>query len=228
MRAETLPTGALLALDTSTRTGGVAVGRPDQVLAEAVVGVSSRHAEALLPAIDFVLGRAGIAPAELGGVIVAGGPGSFTGIRIAGATAKGLVRALDVPLYSYPGLLALAAGLGDRGPVCALFDARRGEVYAACYAFRGWSSVETLLAPSALPLEAVMEAVAPHAPLYAGEGALRYAGPIQAAGGRIAPPHLCLPRASALLWLAGRDPDGRVDDPAAWEPAYLREWSPGT
>lgn len=221
--------GPLLALDTSTSTGSVAVGSADRILAEAVVGVSSRHAGALLPAVDFLLSRVGIAPAELAGVVVAGGPGSFTGIRIAGATAKGLVRALGVPLYSHPGLLGLAAalGAGDR-PVCALFDARRGEVYAGCYAFPAGGGVETLMSPAALPLGAVLEALAPHAPLYAGEGALRYRGRVEAAGGRVAPPYLSVPRAAALLWLTGSAGAGRVDDPAAWEPAYLREWSPGT
>ncbi len=224
------PPRPLLAVDTSTATGSVAVGHPERILAEAVVGVSSRHAEALLPTIDFVLGRAGVAPDDLGGVVVAGGPGSFTGIRIAGATAKGLVRALGVPLYAYPGLLGLAAALGaGPRPVCALFDARRGEVYAACYAFPQWAGIEMLLEPVALPLDRLLDALAPHAPLYAGEGALRYRERIADAGGTLAPPYLCIPRAGALLWLAGADPGaGRVEDPAAWEPAYLREWSPGS
>ncbi len=59
-------------------------------------------------------------------------------------------------------------------------------------------------------------------PLYLGDGALRHRARIEAAGGRVAPAHLAVPRASTLLWLVEVDPSGRVEDLAAWEPAYLR------
>ncbi len=211
----------LLALDTSTPVGSVSVGRTDRLLAEVVMGVAVRHAEALMPAVDFALARAGLTPQALGAIAVAGGPGSFTGVRIAGAAAKGLARALGVPLYAYSGLLALAAGAAasDR-PVCALFDARREEVYAACYRFaRGLS---TLLEPAPRPLAGVLETLGGERPLYLGDGALRHRARIEAAGGRVAPAHLAVPRASTLLWLVEVDPSGRVEDLAAWEPAYLR------
>ncbi|HEX9107545.1 MAG TPA: tRNA (adenosine(37)-N6)-threonylcarbamoyltransferase complex dimerization subunit type 1 TsaB [Longimicrobiales bacterium] len=218
---ERIEGGNLLALDTSTPTGSVAVGRAGRLLAEVVMGVAVRHAEALMPALDFALGRAGLQPADLAGIVVAGGPGSFTGVRIAGAAAKGLARALDVPLYAYSGLLALAAGAAasDR-PVCALFDARRDEVYAGCYRFNG--AVSTLLEPAPRPLTAVLEALAGEGALFLGDGALRHRARIEASGARVAPPHLAVPRASTLLWLVDVHPAGRVSDVAAWEPAYLR------
>ncbi len=204
----------------------MAVGRADRLLAEGVLGVAVRHAEALLPAIDFALARAGLTPAALGGLVVAGGPGSFTGVRIAGAAAKGLARALDVPLFAYSGLEALAAGCaGHDGPVCALFDARRQEVYAACYDFdgaRAAAGVTTLLTPGPRPLAAVLEELRPAGALYVGDGALAHRGTIEAAGARVAPAHLAVPRAASLLWLVDVDPAGRVEDAAAWEPAYLR------
>ncbi len=238
-----------LAIDTSTALGSVAVGRGDRLLAEVVVGVTVRHSEALLPAIDYALRSAGVEPVGLGGVVVGGGPGSFTGVRVAGATAKGLVRVLGVPLFAYSGLQALAAGVGagfgagvdagaagtntgaaapgaegDAGarPVCALFDARREEVYAACYSFRG-ARVETILEPAVLPLDEVLSELRGVAPVYAGDGALRYREVIEGAGARLAPAFYAVPRGSALLWLADLDPAaGLVDDPAAWEPEYLR------
>ncbi|HEX7091377.1 MAG TPA: tRNA (adenosine(37)-N6)-threonylcarbamoyltransferase complex dimerization subunit type 1 TsaB [Longimicrobiales bacterium] len=213
-----------LAIDTSTSLGSAAVGRGDRLLAEVTVGVHARHSESLLPAIDFALRSAGITAAELAAVVVGGGPGSFTGVRVAGATAKGLVRALGIPLFAYSGLLAVAAGAGAGGaPVCALFDARRGEVYAACYRFPDEGGIETLLVPQAAALPNVLERLAAPAPLYAGDGALRYRAAIEAAGGRVAPPYLAVPRAAALLWLADAAPDaGRVETPADWEPEYLR------
>ncbi len=235
--ADPRPAAPLLAIDTSTPIGSVAVGTSARVMAEVSVGVRARQAESLLPAIDFALRSAGVSTSGLGGVVVSGGPGSFTGVRIAGATAKGLVRALGVPFFAYSGLLAQAASaaLHDR-PVCALFDARRGEVYAAAYAFPGFSAVETRLEPAARTLDAVLGwaeetrtlAAARGGPdsqrmLFAGEGAIRYRDRIEGAGGVVAPPQLSSPRAAALLWLAGVDPArGRVSDPVAWEPDYLR------
>jgi tRNA threonylcarbamoyladenosine biosynthesis protein TsaB len=218
------PPGPFLALDTSTVTASVAVGRGGEVLAEVLAGARLRGVDAVLPAIDAVLRSAGVAPRELAAVVVSGGPGSFTGIRLAAATAKGLVRALGVPLYAYPGLMALAAGVGAGGaPVCGLFDARRGEVYAACYRFPGWTSVETLLAPAVLPLASLLAASRIWAPVYAGEGAWRHRAQIEAAGGVVAPVHLAPVRAAALLWLAEAVPAaGLVPDPGAWEPDYVR------
>jgi len=212
----------LLAIETSTTIGSVALGDGAGVLAEVVLGEQSRHAEAVAPAVDTALKLAGRSLDGLDGVVVGGGPGSFTGVRVGGATAKGLVRALGVPLYAYSGLLALAASVSQEAAVCALFDARRGEVYAACY--RLGDEVDTLLQPGVAHLDQVLDAVAAHDPVYAGDGAWRYAEVIEGRGGRPVAPHRGVPRASALLWLADRWPDlGRVADPAAWEPAYLRE-----
>ncbi|HEX6940319.1 MAG TPA: tRNA (adenosine(37)-N6)-threonylcarbamoyltransferase complex dimerization subunit type 1 TsaB [Longimicrobiales bacterium] len=213
-----------LAIDTSTALGSVAVGRADALLAEVVVGVSTRHSESLLPAIDFALRSAGLEPRALGGVVVAGGPGSFTGVRVAAATAKGFVRALGVPLFAYSGLLALAAAAGaGETAVCALFDARRGEVYAGCWRFPGDGAVEVVMPPRAAPVEQVVRELAAAAPRYVGEGALRYRARIEAAGGRVAPGHQAAPRAGALLWLADVAPGaGTVADPRSWEPEYIR------
>jgi len=214
----------IIAIETSTPLGGVAVGRGAELLAEVVVGMGTRHAEALLPAIDFALRRSGVEREDIGGVVVAAGPGSFTGVRIAGATAKALARTLEVPLYAYSSLAALAAGAGcaDRA-VCALFDARRGEVYGACYRFPGFGALEELAAPAALPVGELLARVSAHAPIYIGEGAWRYREEIEATGGVILPAHLSVPRPAALLWLRELAPEaGRVADPAGWEPLYLR------
>lgn len=211
----------LLAIETSTGAGSVAVGDGTELRAEVVLGVQSRHASSVVPAVDFALKAAGVARSELEGVVVGGGPGSFTGVRVGGATAKGLVRGLGVPLYAYSGLLALAASVGVDGAVCALFDARRQEVYGACY--RIGDDVEVLLEPMVAPLDQVLDGVTGQEPVHAGDGALRYREVIEGRGGRVAPPHMAVPRAGALLWLASRWPDaGLVAEPASWEPMYLR------
>jgi tRNA threonylcarbamoyladenosine biosynthesis protein TsaB len=218
------PQGPLLALDTATPQASVAVGVAGRVLAEVMLGVDVRHSEALLPAIAFVLDQARLKPAELTGVAVGSGPGSFTGVRIAAATAKGLVHGLGTQLFAYPSLLVLAAGAATRDrAVCALFDARRGEVYAACYRFPGMDAVVTELAPAGMGVDSVLEHTLALDPLYVGEGARLFAERITARGGIVAEVPLAVPRASSLLWLTWRAPlAGRVRHPASWEPAYLR------
>lgn len=215
---------AILALDSSTATGSVAVEVGGRVRAEVTLHVGTGHSAVLLPAVDQALRWAGVERADLAGVVVGGGPGSFTGLRIGAATAKGIVHALGVPLWSYSALLAVAAdsATADR-PVCALFDARRRDVYAALYRFA--DGVEEVLAPTALSVDELVERLGgEEPPILTGEGALLHADELSAAlGARIAPPHLALPRASALLWLRGVAPElGRVADPARWEPEYVR------
>jgi len=206
----------LLALDTSTPHGSVALGVDGSVVRERAIGTSVRHAESLLPAISELLDGAGLTPADLAGVVVGAGPGSFTGVRVAGATARGLVRALGIPLYAYSSLLALAEATDrtDRA-VCALFDARRGEVYAGCYRVvrEGWT---VLLEPTAAPIGEITTAVAPYGPVYAAEASIV----LPDAGERVMPVRTS---AAALIRLAAMDPEaGRIAEPPHWEPHYLR------
>jgi tRNA threonylcarbamoyladenosine biosynthesis protein TsaB len=216
--------GPVLALDSSTQGGSVAVGVDGRVAAEVSLDPGRGASSLLLPAIDRAVREAGLAPGELAAVVAAGGPGSFTGLRIAAATAKAIVRALGVPLFAYSGLLAAAATLRGAGrPVCALFDARNREVFAGCWRFAG-DSVEELLAPAALRVEEVVGRVREASPVFTGEGAALYRDELEAAlgAGSVLEPGGGSP-AAGLLWLARAAPErGRVADPAAWEPDYLR------
>ncbi|MFO7587221.1 MAG: tRNA (adenosine(37)-N6)-threonylcarbamoyltransferase complex dimerization subunit type 1 TsaB [Gemmatimonadota bacterium] len=211
-----------LALDTSTPLGSVALGEGGQLLAESILPVRAVHSEAVLPEIDRLLRSCGRSVREVERVVVGAGPGSFTGVRIAAAVAKGLRAATDARLLAFASLAAIAAGTGIAGPVCAAIDARRGQVYAA-----GYEIVDRLrerFPPRSAPLEDVLGALAP-------AGDWTVAGtlppPLRARterlGFRLAPPHVGVPRASALLWLADLDPAaGAVEHPELWEPVYVR------
>lgn len=209
-----------LGIEAATPVGGIAVVRHGVLLAEVTLGLTTRHSELLLPAAEFALRAAGVERTLLDGIVVGEGPGSFTGVRIAAATARGLAAALEIPLYAVSSLSAAAAATGVRErAVCALFDARRGEVYAGCYRFAD-AGVEVLLAPVAAPLAEVLAQVEAHAPVFAGEGAVRYADRLPRAP---LPPLLSPPRAAALVWLHEQAPEqGRVQAVAGWEPSYLR------
>jgi tRNA threonylcarbamoyladenosine biosynthesis protein TsaB len=214
-------TGPLLALDSSTRAAHVAVGADGRVLASESVGAGANASSALLPAVDRAMRSAGLAPAELAAVVVAGGPGSFTGLRIAAATAKGIVRALGVPLFSHSGLLALVAAHAAAVPVCALFDARNREVYAGCWRFA--DGVEEVLGVEALGIDALAARLDGRGARFVGEGALLHRAVLEAAFGEGAVAEEERSPAEGLLRLAATLPEvGRVADPAAWEPAYLR------
>jgi len=124
----------LLALETSTLAGGVALLDGDRLVAEYVLDVSVTHSERLVASVDRVLGDAGWGRGDLAALAVSIGPGSFTGLRVGVSTAKGLAVALGIPIAAVPTLDAMAACVPwAMLPVCPVLDARKGEVYASLY-----------------------------------------------------------------------------------------------
>ena len=117
----------LLAVETSTLAGGVALLEGERLRGEYVLDVSATHSERLMPAIDRLLGDAGWGARDLQALAVAVGPGSFTGLRIGLSAVKGLALALGIPVAAVPTLDAMAASLPFASlPVCPVLDARRG------------------------------------------------------------------------------------------------------
>jgi len=234
-----------LALDTATDRLSVAVrlptaadGTPGVVLEEELAG-ARLHARSLLPIADDLLRRAGAGPAALAGVIVADGPGSFTGLRVGAAVAKALVATRGVAFRTAPSLLARAvAGVkaaaqhvrhanGEGAPVLAVSDALRGQLYGALYGFPPGRVVE-LLAPRVwLPgeLEAAVEALGARARPAALVGDLPtpLLGRLEAwSGCTPLPAPAGAPHASALLALLDRAGGTTAPDAATWEPVYGR------
>ena len=216
-----------LAIETSTRVGSVAVRRKELAV-ELTLAIQGTHSERLLPAIDYALRAAGAAPEEVSVFVVGSGPGSFTGVRIAASLAKGWAAAKGIPLYAYPSLLGVAAGSGVQGPVCPMFDARRGEVYAACYDIQP-GAADGMLEPKAWRVEELLDELRSRGiePTFSGEGATLNREVIRDRfpAARVLPEHLGLPRASNLLWLREMAPElGRVEEAQSWGPLYVREW----
>ncbi len=125
----------LLAVETATAAQGVALLRGDEVLSVWRGHGRRPGSEALLPAIQQVLAEVGAGVKDLAGFAVSIGPGSFTGLRVAIATVKGLAFDAGPCVAPVPTLEALAAVAGPRrAPVAAVLDARRGDLYGAVYA----------------------------------------------------------------------------------------------
>ncbi len=126
----------LLAIDTATNSGGVALARNEEVIGVVMLKTPLRYSDNLIPMIDFLLHHSGVALSDLGALAVANGPGSFTGLRIGLATVKALGQALKIPAVPISTLEALAWRFSSDGqPVAVMIDARRQQVFAAAYGF---------------------------------------------------------------------------------------------
>jgi len=128
----------ILALDTSTERGSLALLADDQVVAELFLDTPGSFLVHLLPALDALLTEAGCVLPDLDAICVSQGPGNFTGLRLGLATAQGLALALKCPAVPVPTLEVLAAPFaGHPHPVAALADAKRQEVYLGLFDCRG-------------------------------------------------------------------------------------------
>jgi tRNA threonylcarbamoyladenosine biosynthesis protein TsaB len=128
----------LLALETATLAGGAALLEDGRLVGESRLNIALTHSERLMAVVDRLLQDCGWAVESLDALAVSIGPGSFTGLRVGAATAKGLALALEVPVAPVPSLDALAATLPFAdAAVCPLLDARKGEVYCSLYRWAG-------------------------------------------------------------------------------------------
>lgn len=126
----------ILGLDSSGLVASVAVVADDNLLAEYTVNYKKTHSQTLLPMLDEIVKMINLDLRDIDGIAIAGGPGSFTGLRIGSATAKGLGLALEKPLIQIPTVDGLAYNLyGCRDMVCPLMDARRNQTYTGLYEF---------------------------------------------------------------------------------------------
>ncbi len=211
----------ILAIETATPRGSVALVAGGAVVAEAVLPPGRQASETLLAAVRDVTGGR---PAER--VAVSAGPGSFTGLRVGLAAAKGLCFGWGVPLVPVPTLHALALRFpGEGTTVCPVLDAKKKQVYAGLFRWEGGRCVrlspDMAVAPEALP-----ERLPPGNVLFCGDGVAPF-GPLfrERLGGRalFPPPGEEYPRASSvgllgeLLAAGGAGADCRTA-----VPAYIR------
>ncbi|MBR2401777.1 MAG: tRNA (adenosine(37)-N6)-threonylcarbamoyltransferase complex dimerization subunit type 1 TsaB [Lachnospiraceae bacterium] len=126
----------ILALDSSGLVATVAIVEDDQTIAEYTVNYKKTHSQTLLPMLDEIVKMTEFDLDTIDAIAVAGGPGSFTGLRIGSATAKGLGLALNKPLIHVPTVDGMAYNLfGCTGLICPMMDARRNQVYTGIYRF---------------------------------------------------------------------------------------------
>lgn len=153
----------ILALDSSGLVAGVAVLESEnekkdaQTIAEYTVNYKKTHSQTLLPMLDEIVKMTELDLDTIDAIAIASGPGSFTGLRIGSATAKGLGLALKKPLVEVPTLEGLAYNLcGTEGLICPIMDARRGQVYTGIYACAD-NELKVMEEQMAVPIEELAE-----------------------------------------------------------------------
>lgn len=163
----------ILSLEASTEVSSVALFSANGLVAEYTLSIKAGHSERLLPAVHRILADTHLCIEDVEAVAVSVGPGSFTGVRIAVCTAKGVAAVGNKPLVAVSSLLGLARRFAGAGtPICSLLDARKGEVYAGTFQpVKGTVhpvSREKVVSPEKLA-EEIREPT-----LLVGEGAVKY------------------------------------------------------
>lgn len=124
----------VLAIDTSNQTLTIALCEEQQLLGEYTLSVKKNHSLSLMPAISKLMKEVDLLPSELDRIVVAEGPGSYTGLRIGVTTAKTIAYTLNKELVGVSSLKTLAANcVSEKGLIVPMFDARRNNVYTGCY-----------------------------------------------------------------------------------------------
>ncbi|MBI5632234.1 MAG: tRNA (adenosine(37)-N6)-threonylcarbamoyltransferase complex dimerization subunit type 1 TsaB [Nitrospirae bacterium] len=215
----------VLAIETSTMLGGVALADEKGLIAETRLNVKSTHSERLMATIDDQLRQSDLSLGDIDLFAVASGPGSFTGLRIGLSTAKGLCYATGKPLVMVPTLDAFARSFPfSKHPVCVMLDARRGELYAAVFR---WDNgfVKMLDASSAVPDALFRDLDSPV--ILAGEGALVYRERLIALLGERAlfAPLISMVPSPANVAMLGLEKAmlGEFTEASAAEPFYIRK-----
>lgn len=166
----------ILAMDTSNKALSLALLQDRELLGQVTLNIKKNHSITLMPAIDFLMNSLDMKPTDLDRIVVAQGPGSYTGLRIAVATAKTLAHTLKIELVGVSSLLALVPEQVE-GLVIPVMDARRNNVYAGFY-----QSGQSVRPEAHLPLAEVLEiaGVADQPVTFVGETAV-FAEQIEAA-----------------------------------------------
>ncbi|MHC0039342.1 tRNA (adenosine(37)-N6)-threonylcarbamoyltransferase complex dimerization subunit type 1 TsaB [Pseudoneobacillus sp. C159] len=135
----------ILAIDTSNYPLGVALLTDEEVIGEYITNIKGNHSIRAMPAIQSLMKDCGVNPNQLTKIVVAKGPGSYTGVRIGVTIAKTLAWSLNIPVVGISSLEVLAASVGRYFPgyISPLFDARRGQIYTGLYRYQK-NEIETI------------------------------------------------------------------------------------
>lgn len=215
----------VIAIETSSRRGSVAIGEGAAVRGVATFSADARHGAELLPAIDRLCGEANWERRSIGQVHVSIGPGSFTGLRVAVTTARHLALGLGVKVAAVPSLAVIAdnARLAGEPPerVAVILDAKRGQVFAGWFELSGeW--YESRGAPVLVEPRAWLEAL-PRPLAVLGEGVGYHRAAVDATDAQVLDEAIWMPRAESVLRIGWRMAElGQFAEERSVVPLYIR------
>ena len=218
----------ILGIESAALTASVAVVREDCVLAEYTVNYKKTHSQTLLPMIDEIVRMTELDKNSIDAIAVSGGPGSFTGLRIGSATAKGLGLALNKPLIHVPTVDAMAyQAYHCQDRICPIMDARRNQVYTGLYEYV--NGTFTIVKPQGpMDMGQLLSELRERKRkvLFLGEGVLVYKEAIKKELPGLcsfAPPFLNRQRAASVASLGLLYyKEGRIESAADHKPDYMR------
>ena len=219
----------ILGIESAALTASTAIVTDGILTAEYTVNHKKTHSQTLLPMLDEICRMAELDKTKIDAIAVSAGPGSFTGLRIGAATAKGLGLALERPIVPVPTLEGLAYNLyGTDALICPVMDARRSQVYNGLYRFDEAGEMVRLAGPRALGMKELLEELKIQAEpvLFLGDGVPVFENEIQAALGKMAlfaPASAARQRAAAVAALGRKLLErGECVSAAGFAPFYLR------
>jgi len=213
----------ILALSTTSTSGSIAIYKEDKISYISYLDIRVTHSERLMPQIDFGLKQSKLDISEINLVTLANGPGSFTGIRIGLATAKGICMANQIPLMPINTLELLAYNFyKPKLPILAIIDAKMNEVYTALYS----TEHKELIKPQNADLVEFLTKIDQQV-IIVGDGGIKFSEIIDNSNIKyeIAFPHQNIPLASTLISIVLQRsiPEYNFDSIADLEPFYLRK-----
>lgn len=218
----------ILAIESSSLVASVAIVEDGVTLAEYTANFKMTHSQTLLPMIDSMVSLFGIDLSSVDAIAVSGGPGSFTGLRIGSATAKGLGLALNKPLIHVPTLDGTAYNLyGAKGLICPIMDARRNQVYTGIYRFE--QEFEVVMEQDAMDMGELIEKLNAMGErvIFLGDGVPVHEKKIRelmTVPFDLAPAHMNRQRAASVAALgAVYFAEGKTESAAEHGPDYLRK-----
>lgn len=226
MPSSSVPASVILAIETATTCGSLALVAQDRCLGEYSLNSSASHSRSLLSGVHWLLAQCRLSWEQIAAIAVGLGPGSFTGLRIALSTAKGLCMASDKPLIGVPTLTGLASQFPFSPlPICPVIDARKKEIYTALYRCNSQGVPEQITKAMVIPPERLQEFITTPT-LLVGDGLPLYGKMLKDLLGDsalLAPPEVCFARGAAIgsaAWHLFRE--GSFLDPATTVPIYVR------
>ncbi len=217
----------ILALDSSGLVATVAILEDEQTIAEYTVNYKKTHSQTLLPMLDEIVKMTEFDIASIDAIAVAGGPGSFTGLRIGSATAKGLGLALNKPLIHIPTVDGMAYNLfGNTGLICPIMDARRNQVYTGLYRFE--NDFQVVEEQMAIPVSELIEKLNAYGEkvTFLGDGVPVYEAQLKeglTVEYAFAPAHMNRQSAAAVGALGMKYfAEGKIESARDHQPDYLR------